>query len=308
MNPITPDVVIRTALFEIGLSAAFLVAVVFVLPRLKRRADEMWPHTKLRWIHPNRIVNFFWPLKFLGMGGWRQEQRPYHRYLKTWILYYYGQGFAWLMLGLVVFELATSVGLINNSGLPALQYYLLFARANGAPNGAHIDSYLSITVIGLYAAYITKDFWFGASFTAFGYALHEGLWLPVQYVAYFGYYLNASVAINIERDAIFAASITLIAIAFWKNPLRKVPMRAFAGAIAVYIAWLAAWYFLPPLLGNYPYFPITTINNPIVGLGAFQETPWYSGTVPNFFESGGWVLLSSALAASLYLWNKRNRA
>ena len=180
MNPITIDVLIRTAAFEIGLSAAFLLAIDFGVPPLKRKADVMWGHTKPRWIHPNRIINFFWPSKFLGVKGWHQEQRAYRRYPKWFFLNRYGQGFAWLMLGLVVIILATSVGFINHTGLPFWEYYLLYDSANGAPNGAHIDSYLAITTLGLIGAWATKDFWFGAALTAFGHAVHEGLWLPVQ--------------------------------------------------------------------------------------------------------------------------------
>jgi len=306
MNPITIDVLVRTAEYELGLSAAFFVALVYGIPRLKAKADAMWPHLKLRWVHPNRIVNFFWPTKYLGIKGWHQEERPYHRYLKLWILNYYGQGFACLMIELVAALLATSVGLINHTNLPYSVYYFLFARANGAPNGAHIDSYLSVALLGVYAAWVTKDGWFGAAMTGFAYAIHEGLWLPLEYAAYLNYYLNTSVLINIARDLVFGGSILIVGLAFWKYPLRKIPMPRFKKPILIYMVFLGIWYYVPYLIGNYPFLPITTINNPILGLGVFQETPWYNDWLTNGFEVISWILLCASLAVSIYLW-KRNR-
>lgn len=307
MNPITFSVLVHTAEFEIGLSFLFLLGLDYCVPWLKARADKMWEHTKPRWVHPNRVINFFWFSKYLGVKGWRQEERQYRRYPKWFILDRYGQGFAWLMLGLVVMILATSVGLINHTSLPYAEYYFLFARANGAPNGAHIPSYLSVSILGLVAAWATRDFWFGAATTAFAYAIHEGLWLPLEYIAYLPYYLHTSVLINVERDLIFSASILIVAVAYVRYPLRKIPLKAFAVPVVLYGTWLGVWFFLPPLLGAFPHLPITTINNPILGLGVFQETPWYANPLPNFFESGSWMLLSSGLALSVILWRKRRQ-
>jgi len=310
VNPITPEVLLNTALYEVGLSAAFLLGIVYVIPRLHSKASTMWQQTKPRWVHPNKIVNFFWFTKWLGVKGWYQEQRQYRRYPKWFILDYYGQGFANLMIVLVAVILATSVGLINHTNLPYAVYYFLFARANGAPNGAHIDSYLSVALLGVYTAWATRDGWLGAAMVGFAYAVHEGLWLPLEYLAYIGYYLNTSVLINIGRDVIFAASITLVAIAFWKYPLRKIPMSQLKDAVLIYAAFLVLWYFLPHFIapGTYGLLPITTINNPLVGLGVFQETQYYADWLTNGFETCGWIILDLSLGVSVYLWRKKSLA
>jgi multisubunit Na+/H+ antiporter MnhB subunit len=108
----------------------------------------------------------------------------------------------------------------------------------------------------------------------------------------------------VARDVIFLGSISLMALAFWKYPLRRIPVKQFMWAILAYCGLLAAWFFLPPFLGNFPHLPITTINNPNLGLGIFQETPWYNALLPNFFEMAGWILLSVCMAVSLYQWKR----
>ena len=67
------------------------------------------------------------------------------------------------------------------------------------------------------------------------------------------------------------------------------------------------WFFLPSLWGL-PYLPITTINNPLLGLGVFQQTPWYYNPIPNFFEAGSWVLLSALMGVSIWQWKKKSLA
>jgi hypothetical protein len=189
----------------------------------------------------------------------------------------------------------------NGISAPGWLFDLFCARANDLPGGAHLVSYIGVPLFGLVVTYkfarrhpLTMNTFIGDPFqglaaSVFLGGVHELIWIVFYYSAYWPY-LNWSLAPEVVRDVSFVSMTVLLVVTFWKMPTRKIPLRIFKWPVVLFAAYCAAWFIVPPLLGG-PVFPITTINNPQFGVGAFQETPWFSLMWVNAVEVGSWLLL-----------------
>lgn len=242
-----------------------------------------------------------------GKGAWL----PMGAEMKTWSgIFHFGVWIAWIFVKIIaliaglfgtLLFLSFSVGWVNPLSWNGFVYDLIYARANGAPNGAHILSYLGLPIFGLVVCYkfqwrpwkksedVLGDPFQGMAAAAFLGGVHEAIWITLYYLAYADD-LSWSILPEVLRDVAFVAMILLFIGAFWKIPNRKFPMSIFAKPILLYTGFCLAWFFLPYLFG-FPFFPITTINNPRFGSGLYQETPWYSLWWVNSIEVISWVML-----------------
>jgi hypothetical protein len=177
----------------------------------------------------------------------------------------------------------------------------VYARANDLPNGAHLVSYIGVPLFGLVVTYkfttrhprtmstFIGDPFQGLAASVFLGGIHEIIWIVFYYTAYWPY-LNWSLAPEVVRDVSFISMTVLLVVTFWKMPTRKIPLRIFKWPVILFTIYCAGWFFIPWLLGG-PIFPITTINNPLFGIGVYQETPWFSLWWVNGIEVVSWLLL-----------------
>lgn len=204
--------------------------------------------------------------------------------------------------------ISTSVGLINKTHYDYLTYILLYARANGEPNGAHIFSYLGVGVIGIITAIEFRDIFFGVLMSGFLAATHEGFWIIFYYLAY-ARFLDPSLSSNVLKDLAFSSMVVLVILAFWKYPHRPIEMKKFAWPIYLFNVFLAIWFIVPLLLNPYyyNYLPVALINNPKIGQGIYQMTQWYYDPLTNALEVNGWAFLFALfLMVVVKHRNKRN--
>jgi hypothetical protein len=240
-----------------------------------------------------------------------ERHLPRHRH--WWEIDMWMRATAWILLVGVFGDLLLSEGWVNpllpspasanglGYSMPGWFFDLFFARANDQPNGAHILSYVGVSLFGLVVAYKYRPpkmiGWFGDTFqgiiaAGFMGAVHELIWITLYYIAY-AQYLSFSILPQLIRDVSFIVMMLLFVVTFWKFKGRKMSMWVFKWPILIYLAFDLAWFFVPVLFG-YPFLPITTINNPQFGSGLYQETPWFGVAWVNIVEVASWIILWSS--------------
>jgi hypothetical protein len=239
-------------------------------------------------------------VKVIGAKPLPQDKIPVFRprYLHSWMFFTGLKMCAWVTVIGVFGDLALSVGWKNPTSWDGLYYDLVWARANGLPNGAHLVSYIGVAIFGIvvmakfretgkgFASQMFGDIFQGASAAAFLGCVHEGLWLIPRFVVYGpGPLLSEQI-----RDASFAAMCVLLVVTFWKFPGRKIPLKVFLWPTVAYCVYLAAWTLIPVALGMGA-LPVTSINNPTLANNIYQETQWFGNPWVNFTEIGGWLIL-----------------
>lgn len=178
---------------------------------------------------------------------------------------------------------------------------LLMARASGAPNGAHLLSYIPLPILGGYVAYRYRknppgniylgDVYQGILIVAFGVAVHELIWMTAYEIVW-GRFLNLATLSNGIEDAGFALMCALFVYAFVKYPFRTIPLKNFYWAILAYVTLIGLW----SMIG----LPITTINNWQIGHGTFGITSMWADPLTNAIEIWSWIQVS--LSFFLVIW------
>jgi hypothetical protein len=213
--------------------------------------------------------------------------------------------FSYLFRGVAFILLVTTLGLlISSNGWTDNLYYDVFFARTSPGNGAHINSYLLIPILGIYAAYKYADTketnvalrifyggYLGLLVAALGVAIHEALWM-VGYYAFYAQYLSWGVFDNVIKDVFFSAMLCMFFLTYLHYPFKKIPLRAFKGPTIIYAGFLLMW----GLLG----FHISTINNFSYGRGIYGETQWWGDTETNGLEILSWVLLYSCMIISVW--------
>jgi hypothetical protein len=182
--------------------------------------------------------------------------------------------------------------------------FLFLARASGAPNGAHLLSYIPLPILGLYVAVkfrtdMLLDCFQGILVVGFGVAFHELPWL-VAYWSVYAHYWNLGVLSNIIEDVGFCLMCVLLCVAYWKYPKRSISLRIFFWPLVGYAGILFVW----ALYG----LPITTINNWQLGTGIFEITQWWGNVWVNFVEVMTWIYVAAAFFVVIWREGKGVRA
>jgi hypothetical protein len=212
---------------------------------------------------------------------------------------------SYVLKGVGFILLVTTLGLLlTSNGWKADFYYDVFFARTSPGNGAHIDSYLLIPIVGIYAAYkypqqedksallrIFYGAYLGLLVAALGVAIHEALWM-VGYYAFYAQYLSWGVLDNVLKDVFFSAMLCLFFVTYLHYPFKKIPLRAFKGPAIIYAGFLLLW----GALG----FHISTINNFSYGKGIYGETQWWGDAETNGLEILSWVLLYSCMLISVW--------
>lgn len=201
----------------------------------------------------------------------------------------------------IFLTLVFSIGWEAPLSRAAIWFDLIYARANGEPNGAHIFSWLSCAAFGLvvWAKTIPRPVRFfhdlmgdpfqGIAALIFIGGVHELIWLPFYYTAY-AQYLSWSLLFEVLRDVSFGLMMILFVLTFIKLPGRVIDLGILKPIIKAYTVYLVLWFFVPYLVVGH-LFPITTLNNPKFGQGLYEETPWFGLWWVNAIESVSWLLL-----------------
>lgn len=286
-----------TVLIELGLGLIAYLGCVIIAPQLKSIASKEITKERTFITSSNPLIWIVQPWRF--EFGWNHEKtvinkKPLH--MKTWVLWESAQ-YGLFMLA----ELIPTVILLTSVGweLPFqnhLYYNLVFATANGAPNGAHITSYLSVMFLVLFSAWKSKDVIFGVLAGAFLVAFHEGFWL-IFYFAGYAQYFSMLMITNILKDVLaFIPMIILFAIAYWKYPFRLGQMKSFIPLIVVYLSFLTLWFFIPHLISPYyGFLPIRTANIPYnvshgITFTIYNETKYFWNPIISIIEEVSWIM------------------
>lgn len=241
--------------------------------------------------------------------------RPYHP--KIFVAYVWIQVITLVVVLWGIFlTLVFSIGWHNPLSWQGLWFDLIYARANGQPDGAHIFSWLSCAGFGLvvWAKTIPRpvktfhdalgDPFQGIAALIFIGGIHELIWIPFYYSAYWEY-LSWSLLFEVLRDVSFGVMMILFIATFWKLSTRIVPLSILKPIIKIYAIYLVLWFLAPYLVVGHV-FPITTLNNPNFGQGLYQETPWFSLWWVNAIESFGWLLLCIPSMIAVVRYRKPN--
>jgi hypothetical protein len=305
VNPLTPFWLGVTTFFETGMGFAVYLCWTWGIPKLRARAEVQWPEPKMRLIHDNRIINYFWFTKWLGFKGWRQELRPYYRNRKTYIAWAYGaKGLAYLAFFVTLVILLFNKGWVNpfgnsnyfNLNTPGWLFDLIFSRANVQPNGAHDISYISMLAVGLVAYAKWRDPFLALGCISFVVVLHEGFWEAAYYAVYSVYITSWALLTNVLKDVSFASMLVFFYLGFKNYPYKPFNLRIFKWPAIIFGASMLAWVFVPYFFG-YGLMPITTLNNFIYGQGIYSETVYWGNAIVNAIEVGSWV--EAALLVSI---------
>ena len=203
--------------------------------------------------------------------------------------------FAWKGAFFIVLTATLGVLLTDVGWPPAFQTWglspmaFLMARAAGAPNGAHLLSYIPLPLVGIYAAWkfrkdVLLDCLQGILLVGFGVAFHELPWMLVYLVRYY-VQLGLFVGANFTEDLGFAIMCFLLILAWWKYPRRSIPLSGFKWPFVAYSAFMGVWF----LYG----VPVTTINNFQIGKGPFEITQWWADPIVNGVEILSWIFVAA---------------
>ena len=303
MSALTIDQLFLTAFVELGLGLIAYVGFCKIVPRIKIKAEHRLIYNRWFTTSSNPLVWVFRPNKLGVVYGKPSGQKVFltktpPMYIKTNIFYLFLQGGVLLLA-----QLLPTVILLTSVGwkLPFLQnlyYNLVFATANGAPDGAHITSYLCVMIITLFVTWETRDVFLGVLSGALLVGLHEGIWILFYYAAYFPY-ITPSMTTNIIKDwPIFTGMIVLFVYAFTKYPFNHWKLSQFKIPISIYIAYVALWYYVPKLVFGYAnWLPIRTANLPgsVITFTQFNETIYFWNPYVNGIEIFSWLILFAGL-------------
>ena len=246
----------------------------------------------------SKAARFFFK-RLLGLKRIRRIiKRP-----RAFLLYLIPYSVVWMAMFLTLFELLTSVGLRSPLTWQGLAYDLVFARSNGQPNGSLITDYVGVVLLMWAVAIKYRDGLFpnvflGVSVGLFLVGVHEGIWVFFYYLQYGQYLHLGTLAPNIVSDAFSVAMYAGFIAGFLKlakagrgspRPFAVPDPRSFTVPILATVAFMLAWFFLPPLFSSfYTHFPITTVNNPEFGQTIFNETKYWPDFWTNLVEGLGW--------------------
>lgn len=177
------------------------------------------------------------------------------------------------------------------------------ARVNGAPNGAHLASYLAIPGIALVVLFKYRNEPLALLASAFLVGVHEFIWSLFYYAAY-AQYLDPSQITSIVKEISSMFMYGAFLYTWVKYPLQKIPLRIFKWPVIVFIQYLVFWFIAPAALG-YHALPITTINNYKYGHTVYAETDYWNNPYVESIEIIGW-LLPFALSAYQIIKVKTN--
>ena len=237
------------------------------------------------------------------------RQRPVHARLFRYYSFFRIITLVVVLWGIFL-TLVFSIGWKAPTSLQNVWFDLIYARANGKPDGAHIFSWLSCAAFGVvvWAKTIPRpltnfidvlgDPFQGIAALIFIGGVHEMLWLPFYYAAY-AQYLDWSLLYEVLRDVSFSVMMVLFILTFIKLPTRVVSLQMLKPVIKVYLTFLVLWFIVPYFFMGH-LLPITTLNNPKFGAGLYQETPWFPIWWVNALESFGWQLL--CFPAMILVW------
>ncbi len=288
-----------TALVEVGLGLVAWIGFCKIIPWIRKYADERITYEKFFVTSNSLLVWLLMP--------WRYSKTPFVEKhcmiskpanMKINIFWMFLQGGV-LTLALLI----PTVTLITSVGwkLPFqdhLYYNLLFATANGQPNGAHITSYLCVMALMLFVAGKTKDVFLGVLSGALLVGLHEGIWLVFYYLGYWQF-TRWFMLTNILKDIpIFSIMIILFVYAFSVYPFNHWHLRDFKVPIILFTIYVALWFFVPHLFFGFSnWLPIRTANLPgsMITSTIYNETPWFWNPWVNGIEVFSWFSLFSSL-------------
>lgn len=277
--------------WDIFLGIGAFILLVYLVPRFQRLARTFeYPDKKgmirYRPVHPKIFTAYIWLAVI------------------TLVVVLWG----------IFLTLVFSIGWVNPLSWNGLWFDLIYARANGEPNGAHIFSWLSCAGFGVVVWFksiprpiqsfkdVIGDPFQGIAALVFIGGIHELIWLPFYYTAY-GQYLDWSLTFEVLRDVSFAVMMILFVLTFVKIPSRTFPLQKLKPIIIAYTAYLVLWYVIPYFVVGH-LFPITTLNNPKFGVGLYEETPWFGLWWVNAIESVSWLLLCIPSAIKVWLYKK----
>lgn len=296
MSSLTIFQLLLTGIVELGLGFIAYIGFCKIVPWMRRKADLRYSYWRTTIASSNILYWVFAPFKYspsnAGLPLMVKIEKP--EKMKLWVLWAFLQGAVFLLAELLpTFILITSVGW----KLPFLQnlyYNLLFATANGAPNGAHITSYLCVMATMLFIAWKTRDVFLGILGGAFLVGLHEGIWIVFYYLGYWQF-INASMITNVVKDwPIFTGMIVLFIYSFEKYPFNHWHLKDFKIPIVLFAVYVALWFFIPHLFFGYSnWLPIRTANlpNSAITTTQYNKTPWFWDPYVNALEVFSWFFL-----------------
>lgn len=279
-NPITPFVLARTLLFQLGfLGIGLLVTYLWVIPYLKERSG----------VHKITIDERISIQSNPILSKWFKNPKRWFDHPISMMLYYCLWGISVILLTATLYILCTDVGWLDaydQYGLTPMMF--LMARASGQPNGAHLLSYLPLPFLGLFVALKYRDGLFIDSFqgilvVAFGVAIHELIWMS-GYVGVYYQAENLSLLPNVIEDIGFSTMCVLFVYTFIKYKYRTIKIRRLILPIFIYTFYIFGWVFAG--------LPITTINNYQLGNGPFMTTQYWANPMVNLIEIISWVLVA----------------
>ena len=285
--------VLKTFIYEVGLG---LIALSFsvIVPRLKQRANATYDSYSWKRGIESHVFSFIFQYPYFPTIT--LSKRTEH--FKTWILWEFLQGSLFtLALAIPTFELLTSVGWRLPFFLN-LSYNILFATANGQPNGAHITSYLCVMFLMLFATYKTRDVFLGILSGALLVGLHELIWVSFFYESYF-VYLRWFMLPNVLKDFLaFIPMCFLFIIAFAQYPLNRWRLKDFSIPIILYATYVFLWAVVPSFFGM-GYLPARTLNLPgsPITFGSADATKYFMSPIVSGIEIFSWFLLSFLIGA-----------
>lgn len=298
-NPLDPFWLLITVSFELGLGIAAYFASVFLIPKFRAKSNEIecyaWRKT-----FPNRPIA--WLLGLPYAKGERQTiivRRNMPENILWWTPYKFAIGAAWFIAFSILAQLLTAVSLKAPTSLDNIIYDLIYARADGKADGAHIFSYVGIPIIIVLTAWRFKDIWLGYLVGGLLVAVHEIFWTSLYYLAYWPY-INFDSLTNLFKDfASFYPMLFLLLFAFMRYRPQKLGVNAFKVPFLVYGLYLLLWFFLPKLLLGYEYYlPVTTLNlwNDELVRTIWKQTIYWGTPLVDSLEVGSWVLLFALMA------------
>lgn len=309
INPITPEVLAKTLFFQIGIIGLGVVIIYLkVIPYFAYfQGMHLITDDEITVIRKNRVLR----LIFKNAKRW---------YDHVW----YSLVMTVLKAGAVILLIGTLGILLTDVGwMKAIQEYvytvptncvnpgslnpqpypcnstegwldvLLFARASGQPNGAHLLSYIPLPLLGVYVAWkyrhsevgnqSTGAVFLGILVIAFGVAVHETVWLFFYFLHYYPLPGFLTYGNQIE-DLGFTIAMVLLIYAFWKYKFRPMKMWAFWWPFVGYVIFMFVWFWIG--------IPVSTINNYALGQGPFQITQWWADPFVNGVEILSWNFIA----------------
>ena len=319
VNPITPFILARTLLFQVGiLGIGVLFAYLWLLPRLAAK-QGMHPITD-----DERFSIMHSPLRLIFAKAKRWYDHMWWSLASTAV-----KTAALFLIGLTLFILLTDVGWVdawNQWVVPTWYSYcvdpiggnitggctvyngwemfLVMARASGTPNGAHLLSYIPLPMLGIYTAIKFRktsmgntslgDVYLGVLVVALGVAIHEGIWMVAYFVHYYPMPGFLSYG-NVLEDLGFFTMCILFLVAYWRYKGQKVPLWDFLPVAYLYSCFILLWLWFG--------LSVTTINNYAIGQGPFEVTQWWADPTVNAVEIFGWVFV--AVLMGVVIWRRK---